>query len=115
MNPGSFKDFVLDQLAELPGLECRAMFGGHGLYGGKAIFGIVFKGRLYFKTSAVSRAGFTRRGMKPFRPNVRQRLNSYYEVPAGILEDRAALAAWARRAIGLSIRRPAAKQPPSAP
>ena len=27
-----FRDFVLDQLNELPGLTCRAMFGGYGLY-----------------------------------------------------------------------------------
>ena len=26
-----YKDFVLDQLADLHGLTCRAMFGGHGL------------------------------------------------------------------------------------
>lgn len=26
-----YKEFVLDQLADLEGLTCRAMFGGHGL------------------------------------------------------------------------------------
>ena len=29
-----FKDFVLDQLADLRELTCRAMFGGYGLYQG---------------------------------------------------------------------------------
>ena len=27
----SFKDFVLDQLSDLRGVTCRAMFGGYGL------------------------------------------------------------------------------------
>ena len=27
-----FKDYVLDQLADLRGVTCRAMFGGYGLY-----------------------------------------------------------------------------------
>ena len=46
----SFKEFVLDQLSQLGQVECRAMFGGHGLYHNEAFFGIISKGRLYFKT-----------------------------------------------------------------
>jgi DNA transformation protein and related proteins len=33
--------------------------------------------------------------MKPFRPNPKQTLKTYYEVPADILEDRELLARWA--------------------
>jgi len=113
MKAGSLKDFVLDRLAGLPGVGSRSMFGGHGLYFGGAIFGILFKGRLYFKTSAATRADFARRGMKLFRPNVRQRLNSYYEVPAEVLEDPATFVEWARRAIRLSTRPARAKHAPS--
>ena len=36
-----FKDFVLDQLTELRGLRCRAMFGGYGLYCTGFFFGII--------------------------------------------------------------------------
>ena len=46
----SFKDFVLDQLQELAGVEARRMFGGCGLYRDEIFFGIVHRGRLYFKT-----------------------------------------------------------------
>jgi len=49
-----FKDFVLDQLSDLHGVTCRAMFGGYGLYCGRVFFGIVHKGRLYFKTNATT-------------------------------------------------------------
>ena len=110
----SFKVFVLDQLAQLgqldqidqPGqinglgrLTCRAMFGGFGLYHGKTFFGILFKGRLYFKTSPETRTVYLEKGMKPFRPNDRQTLKSYYEVPVEIIEDPDALTDWARAAI----------------
>ncbi len=99
MKPGPFKDFVLDQLAALPDLEARAMFGGHGLYCDEVFFGVLFKGRLYFKTTNSSRVEYARRGMKPFRPSDKQSLKRYYEVPAEILESREALVEWARAAI----------------
>ncbi len=41
----SFKDFVLDQLCNLEGVEARRMFGGYGLYQDETFFGIVHKGR----------------------------------------------------------------------
>ena len=99
MKPGPFKDFVLDQLAALPGVEVRAMFGGHGLYCSEFFFGVMFKGRLFFKTSVSTRVDYARRGMKPFRPSAKQSLKRYYEVPPDILEDRTALVEWARQAI----------------
>ena len=99
MKQDSLKDFVLDQLRELPGLETRSLFGGFGLYAGAIFFGIIFQGRLYFRTDAVTRASYLERGMKPFRPNVKQRLNSYYEVPADIIENTDELGDWARAAV----------------
>jgi DNA transformation protein len=48
----SFKDFVLDQLQDLDGVEARRMFGGHGLYQDEIFFGILHKGKLYFKVDA---------------------------------------------------------------
>ena len=77
-NGDSFKDYLLDQLAGLGEVDCRAMFGGSGLYAGKKFFGIIFKGQLYFKVSRATKAGYARRKMKPFRPNARQTLQSFY-------------------------------------
>ena len=37
--------------------------------------------------------------MGPFRPNERQTLKSYYEVPPEVLDDAEALFSWAREAI----------------
>ena len=95
----SFKTFVLDQLAPLKRVACRAMFGGHGLYRGEVFFGILFNGRLYFKTDFASRPAYRERGMQAFRPSASMTLKTYYEVPVEILEDAEEFLRWARRAI----------------
>ncbi len=43
--------------------------------------------------------------MKPFRPNAKQTLKSYYRVPVEIIEDRDRLAEWAKTAIGCQKNR----------
>ena len=103
----SFTAFAQDQLQSLGRVECRAMFGGHGLYGRGIFFGILFRGRLYFKTNAVTRSAYLAKGMQPFRPSAKQTLASYYEVPTEILEDSEQCAAWAAQAVsGASTQRP---------
>jgi DNA transformation protein len=95
----SFKELVVEQLRDLRGLRCRRMFGGYGLYDGAAFFGIVAGDRLYFKTDAASVAPYEERGMEPFRPNPRQTLKHYFEVPPDVIEDPHQLATWAAEAV----------------
>lgn len=99
MKDESFKDFVLDQLRRLDGLDCRAMFGGFGLYWGDEFFGIIHKSRLYFKTDSKTLHSYLEAGMKPFRPNTKQTLKSYYEVPVDVIEDADQLVTWAKKAL----------------
>jgi DNA transformation protein len=94
-----FEDWLLDRLATLGEVTSRPLFGGHGLYREETIFGIIFVGKLYLKVDERSRADFESRGMGPFRPNDRQTLKSYYEVPPDVLADHNALLSWAREAI----------------
>ena len=86
-------------LSGLGQITSRSMFGGHGLYWNGTIFGIVFGGRLYLKVDDQSRPEYERRGMEPFRPNERQTLKAYYEVPPDVLDDAEALTSWVREAI----------------
>ncbi len=95
----SFKDFVLDQLQDLDGVEARRMFGGYGLYQDETFFGIIHEGRLYFKIDEKTVAQYRKRKMKPFRPNAKQTLTSYYQVPMEIVEDNERLCDWAVKAI----------------
>jgi DNA transformation protein len=84
----SFRDFVLDQMRDVPGrVEARAMFGGYGLYRNDAIFGIVWKGKLYLKIPP-------KPGLKPFKPLPGKKSMKYYEVPADVLESAEELARW---------------------
>lgn len=89
-----FRDFVLDQLAGLPGVEARAMFGGHGLYLRGVFFAILHDGRMWFRTGPHNRAGYEARGMTAFAPNPRQTLKNYLEVPGEIVEDAGLLREW---------------------
>ena len=95
----SFKDFVLDQLQGLDDVEARRMFGGFGLYQDETFFGIVHKGKLFFKIDESSVGEYRQRKMKPFRPNAKQTLKSYYQVPADVIEDADELRQWAVKAI----------------
>jgi len=99
----SYCDYVLDQLGEIEAIECRAMFGGHGLYVSGVFFAIVFRGCLYFRTDEQSREEYVRCGMEPFTPNSRQTLRSYYEVPVDVLEDRDKLLDWAQIALAANV------------
>ncbi|MET0501544.1 MAG: TfoX/Sxy family protein [Candidatus Binatia bacterium] len=94
-----FKDFVLDQLRGLDEVEARRMFGGYGLYRDETFFGILHRGRLYFKVDENTVAEYLKRKMKPFRPNANQTLKTYYQVPVEIIEDGDRLCEWAEEAV----------------
>lgn len=100
----SFCDFVLDQLSGMNGVEARRMFGGYGLYQDETFFGIVHKGKLFFKVDAATVGEYKKHKMKPFHPNAKQTLKSYYQVPLEIVEDTDALCQWASAAVACQER-----------
>lgn len=100
MAADTFRDFVLEQLAGLNGLRCKRMFGGYGLYSGEHFFGIVFDGRLYFKTNPDTLPEFLKYQAAVFAPTEKQVLKNYREVPVEILEDSSELLLWAKRSAG---------------
>jgi DNA transformation protein len=104
MKDESFKDFVLDQLSGAACFDCRAMFGGYGLYRSDVFFGIIHKSRLYFKTDQKTVQEYVDAGMKPFRPSAKQTLKSYYEVPVDVIEDGDLLIAWAKNALRAKLK-----------
>jgi DNA transformation protein len=101
----SFKDFVLDQLCDLEDVEARQMFGGYGLYRDETFFGILYEGHVYFKIDETTVKEYRKRKMRAFRPNAKQTLKSYYQVPGEIIEHRDRLVEWAKRAIRCRLRR----------
>jgi DNA transformation protein len=108
----SFREFVLDQLAAVPGVRDRSMFGGVGLYADDLFFGIVASDVLYFKVDDSSRQDYERAGSRPFKPYAdRPMTMSYYSVPIAIVEDAPTLVAWAKRAVSVAAesKKPARK------
>jgi DNA transformation protein and related proteins len=94
-----FEDRILDRLAALGDITSRPLFGGHGFYWRDVIFAITYRERLYLKVDELSRPAFEAHVMGPFRPNDRQTLKSYFEVPPEVLADPEALISWAGEAI----------------
>ena len=92
-------DRLIDRLSPLGEVTARPLFGGHGFYWRETIFAILYRGRLYLKVDEDSKGDFLARGMGPFRPNERQTLKSYYEVPPEVLAAPEALVSWAGEAI----------------
>jgi DNA transformation protein len=106
----SFVDFVAAQLDGCEGLSCLAMFGGHGLYHGRTLVGIVSQGRFYLKADTATAAACEGRGVNPFRRD-HEALRTFFQVPEDVLHDRARLAQRVRAA----LRSGAGSLPPAAP
>jgi DNA transformation protein and related proteins len=107
-----FRDFVLDQLARIPHLRAKAMFGGVGLYSADAFFGIVAADELFFKVDDSNRSAYEAAGSEPFRPVMARPVSmSYWRVPIEVIEDSGELATWGLAAIRAAAK-PIAKKPP---
>jgi DNA transformation protein and related proteins len=99
-----FRDFVLDQLAEIGEVTPRSMFGGVGLYCDGAFFGIMARDELYLKVDDTTRREYECAGSHPFKPYPdRSTTMKYYAVPIGIIESRVELTAWARKAVAVAL------------
>ena len=95
-------DSMVELLANVvsPATETREMFGGTCFLAGDAIFAIVWKGRLFFKTLPDGVAAFEERGSTAFCPykDPRRAIKSFWEVPADVVDDEELLGTWASRA-----------------
>jgi len=106
-----FRAFVLEQLAGMPSVRARAMFGGVGLYAGDVFFGILARDTLYLKVDDSNREPFETAGMKAFRPYADKPMTmQYFQVPAAVLEDADELATWARASVRVATRMTASRK-----
>jgi DNA transformation protein len=99
----SYLAFVLEQLDAVRGLTDKRMFGGVGLYAGDAFFAVLDNDTLFFKVDDTLRERYRQRGMPPFAPIPgKPPMLGYFQVPADVLEDAAALCRWAADSIAVS-------------
>ena len=98
--------YVLEQLEPMGPVHARRMFGGAGIYCGRAMFALVADDVLYLKVDDANRADFEEAGTEPFRPFPdRSEVMSYYEVPADVLESRDRLRQWGQKALRAATRK----------
>ena len=106
-NSADFIAHVLELMRPTAPASARAMFGGHGIYAGGPIVGIVIDDILYFKTDAINRAEFTALALDAFvyvsKSGERTGM-SYYRAPDEALESPHAMGIWLRSAQGAALR-----------
>lgn len=92
--------YCLEQLEPLGGVTARAMFGGHGLYRGGRMFGLIAYDELYLKVTDANRPMFLAAHSQPFTYTGKGKpvQMSYWKVPEDVLEDSDTLADWASAA-----------------
>ena len=95
--------------AVLP-ITTRPMFGGVGITTEGIFFGLIAEDKLYFKVSELNRGDFEEAGMDPFYPFSSAKPMSYWELPAGVLEEPSELKLWIDKAVAVAE---AAKKPGS--
>lgn len=100
-----YRTYILDQLAAVPALSTRRMFGGVGLYSGESFFALIDDDVLFFKVDAANRDDYVARGMKAFMPVPGQASSGYYAVPEDVIEEAEELVRWARRSVEVALRK----------
>jgi len=88
-------------------IEVKRFFGGSSLLADGVQFAFVMKGTLYLRTDDNTRAAFVAKGAAPFsyaKSAARVQVTSYYEAPADVLDDPAALLRWSIEAHAVALR-----------
>jgi DNA transformation protein len=102
----SFRDYVLDQLADLGRFETKSMFGGVALLHGGAAFAKIKHGTVWLRADDTNRSSFVERGMSQYTYGKGQsRKLNFYEAPAEVIEDPDLFVEWARRSMQVARRK----------
>jgi DNA transformation protein len=110
-----YRTYILDQLAAVPALSTRRMFGGVGLYSGELFFALIDDDVVFFKVDDANREDYVSRGMKAFMPIPNKASMGYFQVPADVIEEADELVRWARRSVEVALRASAKKAKPRPP
>jgi DNA transformation protein len=114
-NSADFIAHVLEMMRPAAPARARAMFGGHGIYAGGPIIGIVVDDILYLKTDESNRAEFTELALEPWvylAKTGERNSTGYYRAPDETLESPEAMRAWLRSAQGAALRSAARPRAP---
>ncbi len=101
-----FVDYLKEIFAGLGSVSSRKMFGGHGIYHGGVMFGLVAHDTLYLKADKETAPEFEAKGLTQFEYSKGNKLvkMSYYLAPEEALENPDDAEYWARLAYAAALR-----------
>jgi len=110
----SYLAFALEQLANVPGIVTKRMFGGIGIYSDGTFFAVIDNDTLFFKVDELLAKRYRDKGMPPFAPIPGAKpMMGYYQVPPDVLEDERTLGKWAKDSIGIAGKPGLKTRPPT--
>ncbi|MDA1098988.1 MAG: TfoX/Sxy family protein [Proteobacteria bacterium] len=107
-----YRAYIEDLVAPLGHVGTRRMFGGLGVFYRGLMFALIANDVLHFKVDEQNRPDYEAAGMAPFsyfRNGKKRGLNSYWTVPADVLDAEDEFLIWARGAADAALRADAAK------
>lgn len=116
--PDGYVAWCLELLASIAPVRARRMFGGHGLYAGDVMVGLVAGEQLFMKSDEHTRERWQAAGGTPFTYARQDRdavVMSYWTPPDEAMDSPAAMAPWARLALEAALRSRASKKPARKP
>ena len=108
----AFVAYAEELLSRIGPVRARAMFGGHGLYCGVAMIGLVDDDEIFLKTDEATRPHFEAAGCRRwvFEGGERRMETSYFRPPDEAHESPEEMEPWARLALEAGRRAAAAKR-----
>ena len=100
-----FLTYVQDQLSGLEGIGMKKMFGGVGFFKEGSMFGMISKETFRLKVDETNQKQYEEKGMEPLFMKNKKKGMPYWEVPPDVLEDKDALAVWAKQSIEIALKK----------
>ncbi len=109
--PG-FVAFAVELLSRVGPVRARAMFGGHGVYCGDLMIGLVDDDELFLKTDGETRPRFEAAGCRQwiYTGGGKEMRSSYFRPPDEAHDSPEEMEAWGRLALGAARRAAAEKR-----
>ena len=110
----AFADFVLEQMADVPDVAKRSMFGGFGIYRSGLMFALIANEQLYFKADEMLAQEFTAMDLPPFVYTGKNGSTAlkYHLAPEAVFEEAEQMARGSDKAYQCAVRAAAEKAAP---
>lgn len=101
-----FVTYVVELMQSIGPVRAKRMFGGHGIFLGELMFGLVSDSILYLKADKETENEFKNKGLEAFTYNKKGQefRMSYYQAPEEVLDDGDEMKYWANKAYSVALR-----------